>query len=88
MRRFQVRQIVAGLCARGRSANQSWRPRRTNRDDWPHGFVAASNPLSDERQLTLVKRPHFGRHDGFFRYTATPSNRQAWFEIEAANQCG
>ena len=41
MRRFQVRQVVAGLCARGHSANQSWRPRRTNSDDGPHCSVAA-----------------------------------------------
>jgi len=29
-----------------------------------------ANPLVDELQLALVKRPHFGGHDGFFGYTS------------------
>ena len=29
-----------------------------------------ANPLLDQLQLALVKRPHFGGHDGFFGYTS------------------
>jgi hypothetical protein len=82
MGRFPARQVVAGLCARGRSANQSWRARCTTSDDGPHGFVAASNPLLDELQLALVKRPHFVR-EGSVLWNADTVELPTVLEIEA-----